>query len=511
MKCHPTLLPVVLAPFLITGLAGQSKPTKPPETAKSSEAKAQPRFAKRELVKRFDQDSDGRLQGAERAAAIAWIKEDREKNPPRRRRSRPAPPTDLEPYRVAKDSAAKYPDHDLYDVSVIRTVFLDFANEHWDRDMRLFYRTDIDEPATVTVDGREYRDVGVHFRGSSSYFTVVDRQKKSLSLSFDYVDRKQRLHGHKSVNLLSAHADPSYMRTVLFAHIAGQYLKMPKACWVHLVINGESWGLYVNDQQLNKDFVEQAFGTRKGARWKIGPNFKGEAALAYQGPEADEYRTKYELKSASMKKKNAWKKLIGLCRTLSESTPEKLEQDLPAMLDIEHALWFLALDNVLMDGDGYHYRGSDYALYMHPDGRFYPLFRDNNESFNYGGGPGGFGRPGQRNRRGRCETMDTLARVDEERAALSSKLLAVPKWRTQYLANCRTIRDTWLDWRKVGPLIEAWRAKIEPFVSKDDKGLYGYQAFKDALDQGSSRRPGLRKFFTERREFLDGCEALRVQ
>ncbi len=98
--------------------------------------------------------------------------------------------------------------------------------------------------------------------------------------------------------------------------------------------------------------------------------------------------------------------------------------------------------------------------------------------------------------------MDPLALADEERAALSSKMLAVPKWRAQYLANCRTIRDRWVDWKVIGPIVEKWRAMIEPLVAKDDKGLYGYQAFKDGIGQGTDRRPGLERFFSERHEFL---------
>ncbi|MFT4515999.1 MAG: hypothetical protein ACI89X_003904 [Planctomycetota bacterium] len=465
-----------------------------------------PRFSKKQIVKAFDNDKNGRLTGAERAAAIAWIREDLVKNPPRRRGSRPAPESELESYKVAKDSVKHYGDRELYDSSVVRTVFVDFANANWSDDMKLFYRTDIDEPATVTVDGVVYPGVGVHFRGSSSYFSVVNRDKKSMSLSFDHEDGKQRLGGCKAVNLLSAHADPSYMRTVLFAHIVGNYVKMPKACFVHLVINGESWGLYINDQQLNKDFIEQAFGTRKGSRWKIGPNFNGESALAYQGPDRSDYQSKYELKSG--KKKKSWRALTLLCQTLSESSPEDLEKNLPAMLDIEHTLWFLALDNVLMDGDGYHYRGSDYAIYLHPNGKFYPLFRDNNESFNYGGGPGGFGRKsGEKRPRGAI--MDPLKLVDEERAALSSKLMAVPKWRAQYLDHCRLLRDTWVDWQKVGPIVARWRRMIEPIVKKDDKGLYGYEAFKAALVDGSERTPGLEQFFKERRAFLDETPSLK--
>ncbi len=471
-----------------------------------------PRFSKKVLVTAFDDDKNGRLTGAERAAAIKWIKDDREKNPPRRRGSRPAPESELQPYEVAKDSVKHYADRDLYDLTVIRTVFLDFANANWSEDMKLFYRTDIDEPATATLDGVASPGVGVHFRGSSSYFSVVNRDKKSMSLSFDHEDDKQRWGGLKSVNLLSGHADPSYMRSVLFAHIVGKYVKSPKACFVHLVINGESWGLYINDQQLNKDFIKQAFATKKGSRWKIGPNFNGEAALAYQGAEVKDYSTNYELKSGS--KKKSWRALIKLCKTLSQSSPEQLEKALPAMLDIDHALWYLALDNVLMDGDGYHYRGSDYAIYLHPNGKFYPLFRDNNESFNYGGGPGGFGRDsggrgGGRGRRPRGAIMDPLKLADEERAALSSKMLAVPAWRAKYLDHCRELRDTWVNWQKVGPILAGWRKMIEPIVAKDDKGLYGYDAFKDALGEGSGRTPGLAKFFKERREFLDEVASLK--
>jgi len=486
---------VLLAGFSIAECNAQGRP------------EGAPKFSKKELVKAFDKDKNGRLTGDERAAAIEWIKEDREKNPPRRRRNRPAPEKTLEAYNVAKDSVELYKDHDLYDVNVIRTVFIDFANANWHEDMKLFYRTDIDEPATVTVDGVAYPGVGVHFRGSSSYFSVVNRDKKSMSLSFNHEDKKQTLRGLKSVNLLSAHADPSYMRTVLFAHIVGNYIKMPKACFVHLVINGESWGLYINDQQLNKDFIKQAFGTGKGSRWKIGPNFEGQSALAYQGEKVSDYSTKYELKAG--KKKKSWKALIELCKTLSESSPAELEKALPKMLDIEHTLWYLAIDNVLMDGDGYHYRGSDYAIYRHHNGKFYPLFRDNNESFNYGGGPGGFGRKREGPRPERGANMDPLKLIDEERAALSSKMMAVPEWRAKYLDHCRELRDTWVDWNKIGPIVAKWRKMIEPIVAKDDKGLYGYDAFKAALGEGAGRTPGLEKFFKERRKFLDEVESLK--
>ncbi len=453
------------------------------------------------LVEKFDEDKNGRVEGPERVAALKWIVAEREKNPPRRRGSGQGDDSDIEPQQIGKSDVENFPNRDLYDVDVIRTIFLDFPQSNWADEMALLWRTEISTPATLTMDGKQYPDVGIRFRGSSSFFTVLNRKKKSFAISIDWANQRQRLSGYKSLNLLSGHADPTFMRSVLFSHIAGQYVPTPKTCWVQLVINGESWGLYINDQQINKDFTADAFGARKGTRWKIRPNFKGEAALAYQGPNIEDYTGKYSIGFSDSEPK-AWKRLIELCDTLSNSPSEELQQKLPPLLDVDHALWFLALDNVLMDGDGYHYRGSDYALYLHPDGRFYPLFRDNNESFSYGGGPGGFGRRDPFERGKGSLKLDPLVHVDEQRAALCHALLSVPKWRSQYLENCRTIARDWLDWTKTGALVANWQQRIEPLIKADDKALYGYDAFLTGLDQGTERKPGLKKFCDERRAFL---------
>ena len=77
--------------------------------------------------------------------------------------------------------------------------------------------------------------------------------KRSLNLSLDFVDRDQKLYGYKTLNLLNSHEDPSFLHTVLYSQIARSYIPAPKANFVRVVINGESWGLYVNAQQFDKD------------------------------------------------------------------------------------------------------------------------------------------------------------------------------------------------------------------------------------------------------------------
>ena len=79
-------------------------------------------------------------------------------------------------------------------------------------------------------------------------------QKRSLNVTVDLVDKSQNLLGYKTLNLLNSHTDPSFMRTVLYNHIARHYLPAPEANLVRVVINGESWGVYINEEQFNKDF-----------------------------------------------------------------------------------------------------------------------------------------------------------------------------------------------------------------------------------------------------------------
>src|SRR4051812_1881949 len=68
----------------------------------------------------------------------------------------------------------------IFDQATLRTIFLQFAHDGWEKELEAFYGTDTDVPATMIVDGKTYRDVGVHFRGNSSYRMVPAGSKRSL-------------------------------------------------------------------------------------------------------------------------------------------------------------------------------------------------------------------------------------------------------------------------------------------------------------------------------------------
>ncbi len=503
-----------------------------------------PMQRERALVKQFDKDADGRLNKDERQAARDSMKTEGGRRggfgPPGGPGGSPGGPGGRGPFggqpepgkpgpRVSPDGVSPS-DAPLYDPQVLRTVFIDFEDKEWEAELADFNNTDVEVPATLTVDGKKYPNVGVHFRGMSSFMMVPAGSKRSLNLSLDAVDSKQRLLGYKTLNLLNAHEDDSFLSSVLYSHIARQHMPAPKANFVKVVINGESWGVYANMQQFNKEFLAENFPSTKGTRWKVTGSPMGGGGLDYLGNNIEDYKRRYDMKSGEDNK--AWKKLIKLCRTLSETPADELEAALEPMLDIDGLLWFLALDNALINCDGYWIRASDYSLFLDAKDKFHILPHDMNEAFRApmgpgfgfgpggpggpGGGPprrGGFGggrpgetrpdgprgeprrpevrqadgdrpngpRPGDNARPGGPSfDLDPLIGLDDARKPLRSKVLAVPSLRARYLQHVRTIAEESLDWKNLGPVVAQYRSLIAQEIEADTRKLTSFADFQKA-------------------------------
>ncbi len=411
--------------------------------------------------------------------------------------------------QLTPDDVASYPDRDLYDPEIVRTIFLWFENQDWEEELEDFRMTDVDVPAQMIVDGRTYVNVGVRFRGNTSYQMVPRGKKRSLNISVDYGQKGQRLYGRKTLNLLNAHSDPSLLREVLFSRIGREYLPALDANLVRVVINGESWGIYTNQEQFNKDFLRKWFGDANGARWKVPPNFSGGSGLMYLGDDLAPYKRNYLIKSSD--NEADWRKLVALCRALEETPPDQREALFDKLMNVDEVLWFLAVDNVLSDEDGYFTRASDYTLYLdtHYD-RFYVFAHDNNESLRSIEGPGMggfFGGPGGPG--GEHGQMGPLSQVGSANRPLLTALLTNPHWKARYLAHVRTIAEKWLDWNTVGPIFEQYRALIDEDVREDTKLSISYEQFAHSDISSDGQRggpfgsaPGIKTFMTERREYL---------
>ena len=488
-----------------------------------------PMQVEQKIVAQFDKNKDDRLDSAERRAAREWLATNGSFRGFGRRGGRGV--VAGSPGRALKPADVRtYASEPLYDPAVLRTIFLRFENEDWEQELAAFNNTDVEVPAVAVVDGRTYKDVGVHFRGMSSYMMIPEGSKRSLNLTFDFVNARQHLNNYRTLNLLNVNGDPTFVRAMLYSDIARAYIPAPKANYMRVVINGESWGVYINAQQYNKDFLRDYFQTDKGARWKVPGSPNGRGGMEYLGDDPSQYKRIYDIKTKDDPK--AWADLIRMFKVLNETPPEQLEAALSPLLDIDGTLKFLAVDAALVNTDGYWTRASDYSIYQDAKGVFHVIPHDMNEALmneggrgrgpggpppdfargfppdaRGGGPPGGGGFPPEMGRRGGRgfgpggggPDLDPLVGLNDPSKPLRSKLLAVPALRSRYLSYVRDIADRWLDWKKVGPLVKGYQAVIADEVKLDTRKLYSTEAFLSGLEEGED---SLRGFMERRREFL---------
>ena len=286
------------------------------------------------------------------------------------------------------------------------------------------------------MQGVTYPGVGIRFRGNTSYTMVRNSQKKSFNISLDYTDPDQQLMGYQTLNLNNAHLDATMMCEVLYFNLFRKYAPCPKANFVKLVINDENWGVYVNVEQINADFIKEWFFSSDGDRWKIsgsgnmdihfwktaefpwpggGGGFaSGDKALMWLGSDVSEYEQNYILKTTNSE--NPWSSLIATCDVLNNVSLEVLPDTLDHYMDVDRWLWFLAVENVFADDDSYLNKGGDYQLYYEPEtGRLHPIQHDGNETFG-----------------SRFTNLNPFDGDDNPNRPVISRLLSVPAYRQRY-------------------------------------------------------------------------------
>lgn len=472
----------------------------------------------------------------------------------------------------------------LYDQTVLRTLQLTFKQTDWWQQMVANYASEVSIPADLAVEGVTYPDVGVRFKGATSYSMTGNSQKKSFNISMDFKNPAQRLMGYRTLNLNNAAMDPTFMREVTYFDILRRYTPGPKACFVKLIINGESWGIYVHVQQENAELVEEWFLNNDGNRWKAGVGAlpggaqpggtfiggtqppgtfpggtlpagtqtpgtfpggtlpagtippgtqpggtlpprtqpggtlppttgtqpprtqfggtqpggtvpggtipggtqpgggrggftSGNQALLWLGSDSTSYVRHYELKSAHTP--DPWSLLIATCNVLNNTPAAQLPDSLETVLAVDRWLWFLAVENLFTDEDGYLTKGWDYQFYYDVKTRqIHPLEHDGNEAF-----------------------TPSLVRQSPVEGATNanrpviSKLLSIPHLRQRYLAHMRTALNESFDTRILAPKMDRYRALIEKEVLADTRKLY-------SNDQFASNYTDLQGLIATRRAFL---------
>lgn len=391
----------------------------------------------------------------------------------------------------------------FYDDTQVRILALDFdQTNYWDL-------LGEDTPAKLTYEGVEYDGVGIRFKGATSDF-ANDTQKKSFNVSLDFTNDEQDIEGYQTTNLNGGFQDPSNMREVLFNWIGRHYNPSLKSNFIHLKINGETWGAYANVQQLNNDYIREWFLNSDGSRFRcVDPNFVpgngpgggsptdpcpgggggpgggngwngGPSSLNWLGTDSLEYQDNYTLKGSD--RPDPWGDLITSIDKLNHLPIDQLYDSLQYYFDIDKTLWYLAHETMLTDEDGYIYKGQmDYYMYFDDATEvMIPLEYDGNSAMEMS-----------------LVDWSPFQREDDACFPLVNRIMQVSEFRQRYLAHCRTIINEYMDLNLIHHKIDAYATLVDNLEANDPVGdaLFTYNEYLDGVQE-------LKDFFEDRRAFL---------
>ncbi len=390
---------------------------------------------------------------------------------------------------------------DFYDVNTINTVELIFAESNWDDILASYYDAGDEERLTGTaiINGVQFDQVGVRYKGNSSYKSVPG-PKKPFNIKLDYVIEDQLLDGYGTLKLANGFKDASMVREALSYEIARQYMPASLANYANLYVNDELMGLYTSVQSVDKAFLDNHFFSDDNAFFKgdilshtpvsgcpMGPP----AVLGYSGTDSACYSNLYELRSDS-----GFSELIDLCDTLNN-----FNDDVELVLDVDRLLWMLAFDNLLVSLDAPINIAHNYYIYQDGTGRFNFILWDLNMTMGTFTGLGG--PMGTQLSVTELQQLDPFLNIGSSEYPIISMILTNPTYAKMYVAHMKTIMEEMFSSGWYSSRALELQDIIDADIQADANKLFTYAEFLSNVDYSVSGNVGLTELMDARVTFLN--------
>ena len=312
-------------------------------------------------------------------------------------------------------------------------------------------------------------NIGFRFRGNTSRLS----DKKSFKISFNTYEAGRKYHGLEKMNLNGEHNDPTVMRSKICWDILREMgLVGSRANYVQLYINNDYYGLYINVEHIDEEFVESRFGNKDGNLYKcLWP-----ADLDYKGSNPDLYkevtgsRRTYDLRTNT--EIDDYTDLANFIDVLNNTPIHELACELEPIFNVDTYLKYLAFDIATGNWDGPLYNKNNFYLYHNTSsGKFeyIPYDLDNTLGVDW------LGRNwGTRN-------IYSWAKSDEPRP-LYDRLMAVEEYRNRFSYYMSELQATIFNEDHLFPRIDELKSMINiPVILDPYRPLdYGF-TFQDFL------------------------------
>ncbi len=208
-------------------------------------------------------------------------------------------------------------------------------------------------PATVTLDGQTFEQVGVRLRGGPDGEDWS--AKPAFRIRLDAFDLDTDFAGLERIVLDNLADDPTQLRLVMALKLLNDAgLPAPRAVFTTLQVNGEDFGLYVNVEEVDERFVNHHFADDGGTLWEAedSADFTAAGVNHLEWVAGDNLRTRLD-------------DAARLCAT------ENFYDDTNTIIDLKQFVTYWSWTIAVGTTDSYPYDLNDFYTYDNPeDGRF---------------------------------------------------------------------------------------------------------------------------------------------
>ena len=224
--------------------------------------------------------------------------------------------------------------------------------------------------ATLQIDDWTFRDVAVRYKGNGSFLRASRGGDSKISMKVDLNKfvKGQKLAGLTTINFQNNITDVSWMNEVLAYRLyrdAGALAPRTSYAQIYLTVDGQTekryLGLYSISENVDENFAEDRFDTRKGAIFKPST---GDLFTDW-GPDWAAYNQAYDPKTELTEAQK--QRVIALGKLVSSASDAEFAATIGDYVDLNDFARYSAVLVWLANHDSLLQNGQNFYTYLHPD------------------------------------------------------------------------------------------------------------------------------------------------
>ena len=218
---------------------------------------------------------------------------------------------------------------------------------------------------SLTINGQHLNGIGARYKGNASFNLMRGSLKRNMKIKLDWTNKDQNYNSVETLNLNAGGLDPSKLRDVfsywLFRE-AGVPAPRTTFAEMTLTIPGryekEHLGLYTIVEQVNKSFLKDRFGSKKGLLMKP----EGIASVEYHGDDWRFYAPLYRPDDQPSLAQS--KRVMDFANVVNLSNTKQFRDSISSYLDIDGFLRFIAVNALIVNLDTLLAMPQNYYLHL---------------------------------------------------------------------------------------------------------------------------------------------------